>query len=171
MQCSEIMENNKSIKCERRRCQVICQVVKKNWIRLKSLRTGELIKNMLLHQDRQLLASKLIKNHFHTLSEFCQKIKSKQNKNRPLGYNHALFINAKFILYSFLITPFIKSIGNFQTSCGNETNYTVTTKDNKSIKCEGRNMYCNLCWLSVEGCYSMRFPTETQQLLRRPSND
>lgn len=42
-----------------------------NWIRLKSLRTGELIKNMLLHQDRQLLASKLIKNHFHTLSEFC----------------------------------------------------------------------------------------------------
>lgn len=42
-----------------------------NWIRLKSLRTGELIKNMLLHQDRQLLATKRIKNHFHTLSEFC----------------------------------------------------------------------------------------------------
>lgn len=42
-----------------------------NWIRLKSLRTGELIKNMLLHQDRQLLATKRIKNRFHTLSEFC----------------------------------------------------------------------------------------------------
>lgn len=36
-------------------------------------------------------------------------------------------------------------------------NYIVIMKDNKLIKCEGRNMYCNLCWLFVEGCYLMRF--------------